>query len=205
MNITPHYAQSTEFSCGAACLLMGFKILNPSYNYSRIEEIKVWKEATTVFMTTEHGGCGPHGLAVAALNRGCHVEIYTSPGILFESSVRDDNKKSVIKLVQEDFEKELTSRNINIYPKANLGDLKSILLRDGVPIVLISTYLLDGYKSPHWIVVLKIEGDQVWIHDPYVEEGKERINYQIPVADFLKMTSYGSEKISATVALYKKP
>src|SRR3546814_2094248 len=44
----------------------------------RALEIRIWREATTIFMTSGHGGCDPYGLAVAANRRGFHAKVYVS-------------------------------------------------------------------------------------------------------------------------------
>jgi hypothetical protein len=55
----PYYSQTTPFTCGAACLLMAMRasIRTPSTSAG----LRLWREATTIFMTSGHGGCGPHG------------------------------------------------------------------------------------------------------------------------------------------------
>lgn len=65
----PYYPQTTEFTCGPACLLMAMGALQPERLLERREELQVWREATTVFMTSGHGGCSPQGLALAAWRR----------------------------------------------------------------------------------------------------------------------------------------
>jgi len=44
----------------------GMHGINRAYQPSREEEINLWREATTIFMTSGHGGCHPIGLALAA-------------------------------------------------------------------------------------------------------------------------------------------
>ena len=66
----PYYPQTTDFTCGPACLLMAMGALQPARVLERREELQIWREATTVFMTSGHGGCSPQGLALAAWRRG---------------------------------------------------------------------------------------------------------------------------------------
>lgn len=55
----PYYQQTTDFTCGAASLLMAMGALEPARVAQRREELQIWREATTVFMTAGHGGCSP--------------------------------------------------------------------------------------------------------------------------------------------------
>ncbi|WP_122858183.1 peptidase C39 family protein, partial [Pseudomonas viridiflava] len=92
----PYYQQTLDFTCGPACLLMAMKALQPERSMMRAEELQIWREATTVFMTSGHGGCSPQGLALAAWRRGFAVKLLVSiAGPLFLNGVRSDTKKQV--------------------------------------------------------------------------------------------------------------
>ncbi len=104
----PYYEQTLEFTCGPAAVMMAMKALDDSVELNRQTEIRIWRESTTVFMTSGHGGCGAHGLALSAYHRGFDVEIYVkdeSP--MFVDSVRSEEKKEVIRLVQDGFIQEV--------------------------------------------------------------------------------------------------
>ncbi|HEX6927945.1 MAG TPA: peptidase C39 family protein, partial [Gammaproteobacteria bacterium] len=62
----PYYRQTTEFTCGPAALMMAMAAIDPAIDFNRRLEFRLWREATTVFMTSGHGGCGPFGMALAA-------------------------------------------------------------------------------------------------------------------------------------------
>ena len=47
--------------------MMAMAALKPEQEMSRRVELQIWREATTVFMTTGHGGCSAHGLALAVV------------------------------------------------------------------------------------------------------------------------------------------
>src|SRR5690606_26049220 len=49
---TPWYEQTTEFTCGAASLMMATASLNKQYVPSQSDELQIWREATTIFMTS---------------------------------------------------------------------------------------------------------------------------------------------------------
>ena len=100
----PWISQPTPFTCGPASMMMAMNGLDPGYSPSQLEEVEIWREATTIFMTSGHGGCHPVGLALAATARGFDAEVWISrKGPLFVDGVRDPNKKRVISLVHESF------------------------------------------------------------------------------------------------------
>src|SRR5690554_411560 len=117
------------------------------------EELEIWREATTIFMTSGHGGCGPYGLARAALKRGLEVELHVSEaGPLVLDSVRSRDKKQIMALIQEAdiaaLEREQVPIVIGEYPVAQLmADLQ----QGKLVIALISTYVFDESKAPHWV------------------------------------------------------
>jgi len=74
----PYYEQTLRFTCGPAALLMAMNALDPQMKPSRAQELRLWREATTIFMTSGHGGCGPYGLALSAWHRGFDVEIFVN-------------------------------------------------------------------------------------------------------------------------------
>lgn len=90
----PWYEQTLEFTCGPASLMMAMGSLRPELTLNRKLELRLWREATTIFMTAGHGGCGPYGLAIAAARRGFRVEVYvTNEGVHLIDSVRSEEKK----------------------------------------------------------------------------------------------------------------
>src|SRR5471032_740212 len=76
----PFYGQTLDFTCGPCALLMAMAALDSSTLLDRAEEIRIWREATTVFMAAGHGGCGLHGLALAAERRGFRATVYAPGG-----------------------------------------------------------------------------------------------------------------------------
>ena len=111
----PYYAQSMDFTCGPAAILMAMRALDPSVRVDQMAEIRLWRESTTVFMTSGLGGCSPEGLALAAQRRGFSVELFLGyRGTMFVDSVRSPAKREVIRLVQEDFREQLVDSSVKI-------------------------------------------------------------------------------------------
>ncbi|HEY9052856.1 MAG TPA: GNAT family N-acetyltransferase/peptidase C39 family protein [Gammaproteobacteria bacterium] len=207
----PYYEQTLEFTCGPATLMMAMKALQPEYEFSRTEEIRLWRESTTVFMTAGHGGCGPYGLALSADHRGFDVEVYVSDeGALFVDSVRNQEKKEVIRIVQHDFLEEIHKKNIPIfYEQLTLDAMKQKFEQGGIPVVLISSYRIYQEKFPHWVVVTGFDERFIYVHDPYVDYEANKtqtdvVNMPITQKDFARMARYGKTGLRAAIMLFKR-
>ncbi|NMM43428.1 GNAT family N-acetyltransferase [Rhodospirillaceae bacterium KN72] len=204
----PYYAQSLDFTCGPACLLMAFAALRPGYDLSRTEELRLWREATTIFMTRGPAGCSPYGMALAAADRGFTVSLNVrDPDMMFVDTVRNPVKKDVIRLVQEDYLAQLEERGIPVVESPlTTAELEAVLAEGGVPIILISTYALDREKVPHWVVVVAMDDRFVFVHDPFVDPDviqsqTDRMALPIPREDFERMSRYGRARQRAALVL----
>ncbi|GLK87385.1 peptidase C39 family protein [Pseudomonas turukhanskensis] len=205
----PYYQQTTDFTCGPACLLMAMAALQPQRKVERREEIQLWREATTVFMTAGHGGCSPQGLALAAWRRGFHVCLQVSvEGPLFLNGVRSEHKKALMRLVHDEFCEQLRHSDIE-QVRAHPFNLAKVLSDGGQPVVLISSYRLTHSKAPHWVIVTDCDEDFVYLHDPDIDHSQHRsaLDCQhMPVshADFQRMCCFGASKLRASVIIYRR-
>jgi ribosomal protein S18 acetylase RimI-like enzyme len=207
----PWYRQTLEFTCGPACLIMAMKAHDPALEVDRDLEIQLWREATTVFMTSGHGGCAPLGLALAAWRRGFDVETSVSDETeLFTDSVRSEDKKAVIRLVERRFLVELGETGILIdTAPPSAADLVDRLARGGMPLVLISSYRLTGDRIPHWVLITAADAGFVYINDPFVDEEEGRtetdcIGIPIQPHEFERMMRLGRRKHHASVIVYPR-
>ncbi|WP_158895126.1 MULTISPECIES: GNAT family N-acetyltransferase/peptidase C39 family protein [unclassified Pseudomonas] len=202
----PFYRQTTDFTCGPASLLMAMGALQPGRPLERREELRLWREATTIYMTAGHGGCGPHGLALAALHRGFKVTLQVNTrGPLFLDGVRSEEKKEVMRLVHEDFSAEIKQSPIERLYRTRL-DIAHWVNQGAFPLVLISSFRLTKAKGPHWVLVTDCDEDFVYLHDPDVDHSQHRRELDcqhIPVshAEFDKMSRFGRGKLRAAVIL----
>lgn len=204
----PYYAQTLEFTCGPAALMMAMKALRPGMDLDRTLEMRLWREATTIFMAGGFGGCGPLGLALAARRRGFDVEVHVSdPVALFIEEIRGEEKREVVRLVQEDFLRELTAEGVSLSRECPSVDaIAEAATAGGIPIVLISSYRLMGDKELHWAVVSGTFGAIVYLHDPYVDRKKGKTAtdcFAIPVArrEFSRMARCGRSKHFAVLVI----
>jgi hypothetical protein len=174
-------------------------------------ELRLWREATTIFMTSGHGGCGPYGLALAAARRGFAVEVFVNdPGVQMIASVRDPEKKEVMTLVQADMAAELEQLGVPVHFSAVAPEgLEQRFAAGAVPIVLISSWQIYEEKAPHWVVVTGFDEHFVYVNDPFVDEDEDEvpadsINMPIGREQFARMSRYGRKGLQAVVFVSSK-
>lgn len=207
----PFYAQSLEFTCGPACLMMAMGALDKDIKFDRRLELRLWREATTIFMTSGHGGCDPYGLALSAHRRGFQVRLYAHFDVeMFTSSVRNEEKRQVIRIVSEDFHRELKSLHIPVsHSLISIAQMEKHFRQGAIPIVLISAYRLTGDKAPHWVVVAGFDERFIYIHEPYVDikEGCSEttcLGIPVPREEFERMMRYGRSRYYAALMISKR-
>jgi ribosomal protein S18 acetylase RimI-like enzyme len=207
----PFYMQTLGFTCGAAATMMAMKALDPGLKLSRKLELRIWRESTTIFMASGHGGCDPMGLALAAGRRGFGVELYVNAKApFFLRSVRDPEKKEVIRLVHEDRIDEIKESRIKLHHRVlDITELQRRFLAGSVPVVLVSSFRIYHEKTPHWVVVTGFDKKYVYVHDSFVDvaEGRtesDSINLPILKKDFQRMCRYGKAGLKAVIMLSKR-
>jgi ribosomal protein S18 acetylase RimI-like enzyme len=205
---TCYYEQTTPFSCGPASLLMAMNRLSAHREMTRSEELAIWREATTIYMTSGHGGCSPVGIALAAKRRGFSPTLFLSTeSTPFIDSVRDLDKKSVIEQVHLDYLSELNHLGAEIhYQTIEPADLVQRLKEGAVAISLISTWRLNRNKAPHWVLLSGADDRFIYLCDPDMDhdEWHTKLDYiDVPVAldEFQQMSRYGRERLSATILI----
>ena len=207
----PYSPQTLEFTCGPAALMMAMHALDPRIPLDRTLELRIWRESTTIFMTTGHGGCSPFGMALSAVARGFAVEVYVNDrGILFEDTVRKPEHKEVIRLVQEDFLAEMREKGVGLhYGRLGVEDLEREFETGGIPIVLISSFRIDRDREPHWVVVTGFDERFIYVHDPFVDWKGHRtttdcVNMPIAKKDFERMARFGRAQQKAALVIRKR-
>ncbi len=203
----PWYRQNTEFTCGPASLLMAMQALDKNIQPDISEEMHLWREATTIFMTSGHGGCHPLGLAIAARKRGFKAEVWISGDqILFIDSVRAEKKKKIIELAHTDFVAQAKKLKIPVHhSEVSQQQLTKALKKGGIPLILISTWQLDGKRVPHWVVLSAFDDEFFYLHDSDPEDGLQTdLDCQyLPIArsDFDRMARFGRDRLRTAVII----
>lgn len=203
----PWFPQYTPFTCGPVALMMAMKAFEPKRPCDLKEELRLWRETTTIYMTSGHGGCHPFGLALAARRRGFGVEVWISKrGPLFVEGVRSEEKKKVIQTAHADFLQQANEAEIPIHYKAiDQQKLRQACDRGAIPIVLISTFRFDRKKAPHWVVVSGYDERCFYVHDPdFDQESQVPVDLQhVPIAveDYGSIAAFGSRRLRIAVIL----
>ncbi len=201
----PYYPQTLDFTCGPAGLIMAMRFHGYPVPPERWLELALWREATTVFMLSGHGGCSAHGLAVAALRRGFQAVVVTpDAGVPFLDSVRGE-KKEVVRISHTTFERELRALGGKVELR-DFGhqDVADAVARGAVPLVLLSGYRFYDERVPHWAVVTGFDDDHLYLHDPLVPEGTSRadaVHLPIKREFFDKVSRWGRARHRAMVVL----
>ncbi len=210
--LVPYRTQTTEFTCGPASLLMAMAFFDIPSQDPEHEELEIWREATTIFMTSGHGGCGPHGLARAALRRGMNVTLHVShDGPMLMDSVRSAEKKQIMARIQESDIAALKAAKVPILVgDYSLAQLMEDLAQGKVVVALISTYVFDESKAPHWVVICAADENYVYINDPDQDalpwqSAAERQYLPIPLATFRRAFGFGRRKQKAALVLSRAP
>jgi len=204
----PYYQQTTEFTCGPACLMMAMRALDPASPLQRRLELRLWREATSIFMTSGHGGCGPYGLSLAAHKRGFRVELFVKQrgGFLIDT-VRHPDKREVMRVVEEDFLDRIREIGLPLHQRAiGFREVQEQFQDGGIPLVLISSWRIYEERAPHWVVITGFEERFIYVHDPFVDsdEGEtvaDCVNMPIARSEFERMARYGRSGQRAVLVL----
>jgi ribosomal protein S18 acetylase RimI-like enzyme len=206
----PYFHQTTEFTCGPACVMMALAWADPSLRPTPALEFRLWREATTIFMSSSVGGCDPYGVAVTLRRHGLEPEIHVSrPGPYFLDGVRSPDRRRVMRLAQDDFRQEAEAVGIPIHlARLSESGLMEALDSDAVAIVLVSGYRMLRRNVPHWVFAFGREGRHVLVHDPAArrdEHGEVPAaeTYPVPSSEFERMSRVGKDNLRAAILIRK--
>ncbi|MEM3427229.1 MAG: peptidase C39 family protein [Nitrososphaerales archaeon] len=176
----PHYRQSTEFTCGPACVMMVLKLFGKEIEMNKRQEFEIWRECNMIGSL----GSDAFGLSIPLLKRGIGVKIVTErkETIPIKRIVRrwGENRGQIAKYAMAlSYDK---SKNLGakiLFRKPKVADIKEALNAGAAPIVLVNMYDLHRYNVPHWIVVSGYEEDWFYVNDPYRRRGQTRIKEEV--------------------------
>jgi ribosomal-protein-alanine acetyltransferase len=204
----PYYEQTTDFTCGPACLMMALGAHRPDYQASPLKEVRLWRRATTVFMTSGLGGCEPFGLAVTLAEEGLAPEIFTTEdGPLMLQTVRNAEKRKVMSLAQEDFQARAQALGIAVHlRKLEVAELAERLSQGAMALLLVSGNRMFGKRVPHWLLAHDADEHHVFLHDPWVEDdayesATDASDIPAPYAELDRMWHWGQTRLRAAVLI----
>lgn len=208
----PLYTQSTDFTCGPACLVMAAAQSDKSAIMARVMELELWREATSIVSLDGPGGCDPYGLALAAASRGFHVRVFMSSiePILIE---RDDTEadKNLISFIQSDFKKRAIESGVVVENRAfAIEELRRYIRGGAMALVLIDQIHTHGKSIPHWVLAHSVDHEHFLINDPWfalngLETPCDVVD--LPIRDRIldRMCWYGEMPCRAAVVLQREP
>ncbi len=174
----PYYAQTSEFTCGPACVVMVMKHFDPRTRTDRYLEFEIWRQCNMIGVR----GADPYGLSVPLLNRGYQVFLVTRRKKtvnypVWKRAVRSrfsigEIELSLLGMSQN--QRKALNNGLNVqYKRPVVADIVR-KLRDGIiPIALVHMGVVHGLNIPHWVVVTGADDRKVVFNDPYPPKGRK--------------------------------
>lgn len=177
----PYFQQTRTATCGPACLMMVMKYWDHTLEFSRRFEYQLWKKSYSLFL---FGGTFQFGLSAVAVRCGFKTEIYQK----MRFSDGYPNFPQVAGLIESIVSNKARRLHIPIrYGQENLAVI-SDALRQSIPtIVFVNLRPILRENVFHWVVVTGLDGQNVYINDPYVPRGfsgKKKKNYPVALDIF---------------------
>jgi ribosomal protein S18 acetylase RimI-like enzyme len=211
-NAPPYFHQTTDFTCGPACIMMALAWADRNFKPRPEFELALWREATTIFSGAGPGGCEPYGMALTLRRHGLRPEIYVSrPGPYFLDSVKSADRRRVMQLAQADFQWKARADDIPTHlTPVSESVLMSVFDAGNVAIVLVSGYHMIPRGVPHWIFAFGRDGAHVLMHDPAAMRDDQGMaaaaeSYALPWTAFERVIHVGRERLSAAIVIRKGP
>lgn len=204
----PYFHQTTEFTCGSACMLMAMAWAGRPVQAGAALEFKLWREATTIFSGSGPGGCEPFGLAVTLRRNGLRPEVFVSHAApYFLAGVRAKEKQRVVGLAQDQFHREAAELGIpsHLTPLSESALMES-LRSDAAVIVLVSGSHTMRRQVPHWVFAYGCTDRHVLVHDPHGGRGEDHVagrSLAIPLHAFTRWSRFAPDKLRAAIVIRK--
>lgn len=187
----PYYAQTAEFSCGPACVLMALKRFDPGLRLSRSREFEVWRQCNMIGIP----GADPYGLCVPLVDAGHKVRLVTewkaaAAANLWKRRLQhhgfsaEEAELTVFGMAEN--RKRALVRGVPVRRTRPTVELVSRRIREGwLPIALVHMGVVHRLDIPHWVVVAEAGEDGVTFNDPYPPKGLQ--GNQVSPAQFQTM------------------
>jgi hypothetical protein len=177
----PYYAQTAEFTCGPACVLMIFKHFDPGLRLNRSLEFEVWRQCNMIGVR----GADPFGMSVPLLDSGYEIHLVTrrrraidldlwKKRLRQHSFTPEDARLAVFGIAEN--RKRALGRGLSVeYGRINVERIARSFSEGFIPVALVHMGVVHQYDIPHWVVVTGIGQDHVTFNDPYPPKGGKGI------------------------------
>jgi len=187
----PYYAQSAEFTCGPACVLMILKHFDPHLKLNRTLEFEVWRQCNMIGVR----GADPFGMSVPLLDAGYEVHLVTQRRRMIDPDLwrhrprehkftPEDERLAVFGIAEN--RKRALSRGLAVeYGQLTFERVAMSCSEGFIPIALVHMGVVHQLDIPHWVVVADVGEDHVAFNDPYPPKGGKGI--RVRREEFQKM------------------
>jgi hypothetical protein len=177
----PYYAQSAEFTCGPACVLMVFKLFDPHLKLNRTLEFEVWRQCNMIGVK----GADPFGMSVPLLDAGYEVHLVSQRRRMIDFDLwrcrlrehtftSEDARLSVFGIAEN--RKRALGLGLTVeYNPLTVEQVARSLSEGFIPIALVHMGVVHQLDIPHWVVVADVGEDYVVFNDPYPPKGGKGI------------------------------
>jgi hypothetical protein len=187
----PYYAQSSEFTCGPACVLMIFKLFKPHLKLNRTLEFEVWRRCNMIGVR----GADPFGLSIPLLDAGYEVHLVTQSrrmiepdlwkGRLRENRYTQEDAKLALFGLGENKKSALALGLTVEYGRLTIEKMARFFGEGFIPTALVHMGVVHQFDIPHWVVVTDMKEDHIAFNDPYPPKGGKDI--RVSREEFQKM------------------
>ncbi|EKD37759.1 MAG: GCN5-related N-acetyltransferase [uncultured bacterium] len=187
----PYYAQSSEFTCGPACVLMVFKHFDPHLKLNRTLEFEVWRQCNMIGVR----GADPFGMSVPLLDAGYEVRLVTQrrrmidPDLwrnrLREYSFTPEEANLAVFGISENRKRALRRGLTVEYDRMTVERVARSFGEGFIPVALVHMGVVHQLDIPHWVVVTDAGEDHMAFNDPYPPKGGKGI--RVGREEFQKM------------------
>lgn len=173
----PYYAQTSEFTCGPACLAMVRKFFDPAVRLNRGLEFDLWRQCNMIGVR----GADPFGMSVPLLDAGYEVRLVT--GRVSSQTVElrfrrlrergfAEEEVALAEFGMRDNRRRARERGLPVsYGGLTVERVVEGFRKGDVPIVLVHMGIVHQLEIAHWIVVTGAGERRLTFHDPYPPKG----------------------------------
>jgi len=196
----PYYKQTTEFTCGPACVLMTLKYFNPKTKVSRNLELEIWRETNLIGTK----GASIYGLSLFLLKRGLKTTAMHKKSAIFQTAVKRQKDREVVLFTVKELLKRAKKSGLKIiYKNPSFEEIRKVISKKEIPIFMIHMGLIHKINAFHWVIITGIENDKIWLNDPYPPKGKK--NLELSLEEFTKiLNEIKKRKIYTKMLVVKK-